>query len=133
MSFTTKLKVHGFHLDSFGHVNNARYLEFLEAARWDWLAASDCMQVLQQEQVVFAIVNININYKAEARLGDVLDISCAVGRLGEKSVQLTQEVRRERDQVVVADATITFVFMDVRTRQARPVEGRLRELMLAAV
>ena len=30
----TKIKVRGFHLDVYQHVNNARYLEFLEEARW---------------------------------------------------------------------------------------------------
>ena len=29
----TKIKVRGFHLDVYQHVNNARYLEFLEEAR----------------------------------------------------------------------------------------------------
>ena len=28
------IKVRGYHLDLYGHVNNARYLEFLEEARW---------------------------------------------------------------------------------------------------
>ena len=32
-----ELTVRGFHCDMFAHVNNARYLEFLEDARWDWL------------------------------------------------------------------------------------------------
>lgn len=28
------VRVLNYHLDGYGHVNNARYLEFLEAARW---------------------------------------------------------------------------------------------------
>ena len=31
----TDIRVRGYHLDLYGHVNNARYLEFLEEARWD--------------------------------------------------------------------------------------------------
>lgn len=31
----TQIKVRGYHLDVYQHVNNARYLEFLEEARWD--------------------------------------------------------------------------------------------------
>ena len=30
----TEIMVRGYHLDMFGHVNNARYLEFLEEGRW---------------------------------------------------------------------------------------------------
>ena len=31
----TQIKVRGYHLDVYQHVNNARYTEFLEEARWD--------------------------------------------------------------------------------------------------
>jgi thioesterase III len=34
MVHTIDIKVRGYHLDVFSHVNNARYLEFLEEARW---------------------------------------------------------------------------------------------------
>lgn len=36
----TQIKVRGYHLDVYQHVNNARYLEFLEEARWDGLEKS---------------------------------------------------------------------------------------------
>ena len=31
----TAIKVRGYHADLYGHVNNARYLELLEEARWN--------------------------------------------------------------------------------------------------
>lgn len=31
------LRVRGYHLDGYGHVNNARYLEFMEEGRWAFL------------------------------------------------------------------------------------------------
>ena len=31
------VRVRNYHLDGYGHVNNARYLEFLEEARWAFL------------------------------------------------------------------------------------------------
>lgn len=36
-----KLTVRNYHLDGYGHVNNARYLEFLEEARWAFLKNAD--------------------------------------------------------------------------------------------
>ncbi len=33
---TTTVKVRGYHLDIYQHVDNACYLEFLEEARWAW-------------------------------------------------------------------------------------------------
>ena len=40
----TQIKVRGYHLDVYQHVNNARYLEFLEEARWDGLENSESFQ-----------------------------------------------------------------------------------------
>jgi acyl-CoA thioesterase FadM len=28
------------HLDTFGHVNNATYLDLFEAARWEWITSN---------------------------------------------------------------------------------------------
>ena len=36
MSEAHRILVHNCHLDGYGHVNNARYLEFLEQARWTY-------------------------------------------------------------------------------------------------
>ena len=36
-TYSSDITVRGFHIDVFGHTNNARYLEFMEIARWDAL------------------------------------------------------------------------------------------------
>ena len=69
----TQIKVRGYHLDVYQHVNNARYLEFLEEARWDGLENSESFQWLTAHNIAFVVVNININYRRPAVLGDVLD------------------------------------------------------------
>lgn len=46
------------HLDTFGHVNNARYLEIFEEARWDWITGRgfgfDTIHELQQGPTVLS-------------------------------------------------------------------------------
>ena len=72
---TMVLKVRGFHVDVFGHVNHARYLEFLEEARWtffeEWPALT---AALHAWGIVHAVVNINIDYKSQATVGHLLRI-----------------------------------------------------------
>lgn len=65
----TQIKVRGYHLDVYQHVNNARYLEFLEEARWDGLENSESFQWLTAHNIAFVVVNININYRRPAVLG----------------------------------------------------------------
>ena len=63
MIHTIDIKVRGYHLDLYRHVNNARYLEFLEEARWSFLESKGNIDYLHERGYTFALVNININYR----------------------------------------------------------------------
>jgi thioesterase-3 len=105
------ITVRGFHIDVFGHVNNARYLEFLEDARWCIYA--DMLTELQRRQLALAIVNININYRKEALLHQVLRITAEVTRLGNTSFTISQQVLAvDEPTIVFADATLVCVILD---------------------
>ncbi|KAJ9433979.1 thioesterase-3 [Candidatus Pantoea symbiotica] len=123
----TTIKVRGYHLDVYQHVNNARYLEFLEEARWQWLEDVDAFHWLIEQQLAFVVVNININYRRPAVLGDVLNIESEVSQLGGKSGVIAQRVLLASDNSVVADAALTFVCIDLRTQKAVPLEGELHQ------
>ncbi|WP_420209682.1 YbgC/FadM family acyl-CoA thioesterase, partial [Escherichia coli] len=114
-----------FHLDVYQHVNNARYLEFLEEARWDGLENSESFQWLTAHNIAFVVVNININYRRPAVLGDVLTVTSQVQQLNGKSGVLSQVVTLDPEGQVVADALITFVCIDLKTQKALPLEGEL--------
>lgn len=127
----TTIKVRGYHLDVYQHVNNARYLEFLEEARWQWLEDVDAFHWLMEQKLAFVVVNININYRRPAVLGDVLNIESEVSKLNGKSGIISQRVLLASDNSVVADAALTFVCIDLRTQKAVPMEGELRDRLAA--
>ena len=127
----TTIKVRGYHLDVYQHVNNARYLEFLEEARWQWLEDVDAFHWLMDQKLAFVVVNININYRRPAVLGDVLHIESKVSQLNGKSGIISQRVLLAGDNTVVADAALTFVCIDLRTQKAVPMEGELRDRLSA--
>ncbi|NTX69065.1 YbgC/FadM family acyl-CoA thioesterase [Lelliottia amnigena] len=123
----TQIKVRGYHLDVYQHVNNARYLEFLEEARWDGLENSESFRWLTAQNIAFVVANININYRRPAVLGDRLTVTSQVQQLNSKSGVLSQVVTLDPEGQVVADALITFVCIDLKTQKALPLEGELRE------
>ncbi|MFN2049762.1 acyl-CoA thioesterase [Pantoea agglomerans] len=123
----TTIKVRGYHLDVYQHVNNARYLEFLEEARWEWLEEVEAFHWLQEQKLAFVVVNININYRRPAVLGDVLTIESEITQLNGKSGIIAQRVLLAGQETVVADAALTFVCIDLRTQKAVALEGELRE------
>ncbi|MBS0054314.1 thioesterase family protein [Yersinia sp. Marseille-Q3913] len=123
----THIKVRGFHIDVFQHVNNARYLEFLEEARWEWLDGEPAAQWMAENQIAFIVVNINISYRRPAVLGDLLRIDSQLLRLNGKSGVMKQIVSLEPESIPVADAELTFVCIDLNSQKALPIEGELRE------
>ncbi len=126
MSHTIDIKVRGYHLDLFRHVNNARYLEFLEEARWNLLENRGNMDLLEQHGYTFAVVNININYRRAAFMGEILQIATSVKTIGTRSCVMHQRVTLKDSDTVVADADVTFVIVDTHTDKAAPLEGELR-------
>ncbi|MBK4714560.1 YbgC/FadM family acyl-CoA thioesterase [Tenebrionibacter intestinalis] len=123
----TQIKVRGYHLDVYQHVNNARYLEFLEEARWEALENQAAFQWLTARNIAFVVVNININYRRPAVLGDVLNIVSSLEQLNGKSGVLRQDIYLQPQGPLVADALITFVCIDRNTQKTLALEGELRQ------
>lgn len=125
----TEITVRGYHLDLYAHVNNARYLEFLEEARWQTYDKKFETAGLAAMGLALVIVNININYRKPAMLGDILNIVNTIQRIGTKSVTIRQHMFLKGSNVTVVDADVTVVMMDMKTGKAVPIEGRLLELL----
>ncbi|SDO00176.1 thioesterase-3 [Halomonas shengliensis] len=133
-STRTTLRVRGYHLDGYGHVNNARYLEFLEEGRWAYFdARPELFARLQRGDIAFVAVNLNIDYCASAVAGDDLAIDSRLCELGSRSARMAQEIRRVADDALISRATITFVLLDVAANRAIPIEGELRTLLAPLV
>ncbi len=126
MSHTIEIKVRGYHLDLYRHVNNARYLEFLEEARWSFLESKSDLDYLQDNGYAFALVNININYRRAAFMGEVLQIVTSVKSIGTRSCIMHQIVTLQGSDTLVADADVTFVIVDTHTEKAALLDGELR-------
>ncbi len=123
-----EIKVRGYHLDVYQHVNNARFLEMLEEARWSHYEAYP-PKLFIEKGWGFVVVNINIDYKNPAVLGDVLNIQTELSRIGGSSLTLRQEVSIKETGVLAAGADVTFVIIDLNTKNVLPVEGELLEVL----
>lgn len=123
----TRIKIRGYHLDLYGHVNNARYLEFLEEARWSMFDDRIDLASWQKRGLALIVVKITINYRRAVSLGEVIQIRSALSELGRKSATIRQEVFLEGSDVLVADADVTFVIADAENERALPLEGDIAE------
>lgn len=126
----TQITVRGWMLDLYGQVSNARFMEFLEEARWNHFEGFFESGMFIDLGLAFVLVNANINYRAGSNLGDVLKVSTRISRIGTKSITLTHEVLRISDKRLILDGEVTFVVKDLEKGIAVPITGRMRDMFL---
>ncbi|GAB4408837.1 MAG: thioesterase family protein [Bacteroidia bacterium] len=114
----------------YGQVSNARFLEFLEEARWDYFEGFFESGMFIDLGLAFMLVNVNINYRSAAHLGDALEIETSIKRIGEKSVTLYHTVQNRQTRKTVLDGEVTFVVKDLEKDVAVPITGRMRDMFL---
>jgi thioesterase-3 len=128
MEVTIQLIVRSTEIDVNGHVNNAKYLEYLEWGREEWYDTAGLhYEVFSQMGIQTVTVNININYRQECKQGDKLSVQTRSANIGHTSYVLQQEISNQRGELC-ADASVTCVTMDLITRKSREVPQQLRNL-----
>jgi thioesterase-3 len=127
MSHEMTVRVRGYHCDYYGHVNNARYLELLEEARWRWAESVMDLPAWQAAGFGFVVAGIDIRYRRPAPAGMLLLVRSDILRLGAKVGVFRQEVLEAEGGRLLAEADVTFAVIDTRTGRALPLEGRADE------
>ena len=113
-------------MDAFGHVNNAAYLRYLEDARIDWLNSLD--KSWESDDKGPAVVNININFRREIRFPTTIRVKLTISQASEKRVLNHYViVDRNNPETVFADAELTLVWIDRKTRRSIPVPAMIRQ------
>lgn len=126
----TEITVRSWTLDLYGQVSNAKFLEFLEEARWNHFQGFFESGMFLDLGLAFVLVNVNIDYRRSARLGDILDIDTSITRIGGKSITLSHSIVMRSSQKKVLDGSVTFVVKDLEKGVAVPITGRIRDMFL---
>ncbi|MBW1650479.1 MAG: acyl-CoA thioesterase [Deltaproteobacteria bacterium] len=112
MKKNIEIKIRGYHLDFYGHVNNARYLEFLEEARWEAYGTVINSDFFKKNGISFIVVNININYRIPATIDQNIIIESSIKKVGNKSITVYQNIILKETGKTTADADVTCVLID---------------------
>jgi YbgC/YbaW family acyl-CoA thioester hydrolase len=106
-------------IDVNGHLNNARYVEYLEWGREEWYDRQGFpYDRLLALGAITVVVNLNLNFRQPCRQGDRLRVVTWPQRRGRTSFAFGQRIERE-DGAAAADAVVTLVTIDPQTRRPR--------------
>lgn len=129
MNSITEVKIRGYHLDFYSHVNNARYLEFLEEGRWDFFSDFLYNDLRKKVDWQIVVVNININFRGSVKLGDTLIIETYLKKISKKNFTLIQKCILKGSDTVAADALIKMVAVHKRLQKAVTVDEEVKKLL----
>lgn len=105
--------------DPMGHVNNAAYSTYLEQARIAVLGGLE----------PFILARVEIDFRAELRPGEEVDIRSRCSRIGTKSFDLEHELWAAGR--LVAEARSVLVGYDYRAGASVPLTDDLRRRLAA--
>jgi acyl-CoA thioester hydrolase len=100
--------------DAMGHVNNAVYSTYLEEARIGVLGGLSA----------FILARVEIDFRAELRMGEEVEVRTRCGRIGTKSFDLEHVI--SAGARVVAEARSVLVSYDYKRGTSVPIPDELR-------
>ena len=117
MKHYAQLIVRTYECDSYGHVNNAVYLHYLEFARMEFLKqiGFDYKGMVDAGYFLY-VTHVDIHYKNSAVLDDHLTIEVDSIKLGAVSGTFRQVIRKD-DGTVCAEAEVSWASVDSKTRR----------------
>jgi thioesterase III len=105
------------HLDTFGHVNNATYLELFEEARWDWITQNGYgLAQVQALRKGPTILEINVTFKRELRNRQIIEIVSWMDAYPSRVGTCIQQIFAE-DAQLCCEARFTIGLFDLEQRK----------------
>ena len=101
--------VRGFHCDAYGHVNNARYAEFFEEARWQCIDDNGVRTMLEDLHLQFFLVSLKIDFKRGLIPGQEIEILTETTEIQGKSIVFLQQILDVKTGKLLTEARVTFV------------------------
>ena len=110
--FSYELTVRGNELDSFGHVNNAVYLNYLEQARWDILRQKKLLKEWKEKGFLLAVIDLHIRYMKELKLFDIIVVETSMEKI-EPYLVFHQKIKHKETGRTMAKSEVKTLLLDV--------------------
>jgi acyl-CoA thioester hydrolase len=134
--FSWLARVYWEDTDGGAIVYYANYLRFLERSRTEWLRAlgASQTQLARELGILFAVVSLQVDYRAPARLDDELEITCEPRPEGAASLRFAQRIYRAgradaSAAGLLVEADVRVACVDARSLRPR----RLPQFLLDAM
>jgi acyl-CoA thioester hydrolase len=124
-----RVKIYYHHTDCGGVVYYARYLEFLEEARTEFLEQRGILiKELIKQGIVFAISHQEIDYKSPAFYGDTLQIETQLTKISGVRLEFEYEIKNQSGKLIATAGTVMACMSS--TFKPKPIPEEVRKKLL---
>lgn len=129
--FFFPLQVRYGDLDPQWHVNNSRYLTYMEQARFSYLTHLGLFDGESFMELGLIIADAHISFLAPITLGQKVRVGMRTTRIGNKSLNFEYLIEDETSRQALARGEVVGVAYDYHTNATIPVPQRWREAIMA--
>jgi acyl-CoA thioester hydrolase len=116
-------------LDPQGHVNNAKYLTYMEQARISYIHHLGLWKGGSFLEVGIILADIHITFHNSVQFGQPVQVGVSVVRLGNKSMEM-QYLMEDADQgLKLATGASVLVAYDYHNQQSIPIPDEWRKVI----
>ena len=131
-AFVWPVRVYYEDTDAGGVVYYANYLKFMERARTEWLRTRGLEQdvLLKEQDLVFAVRSLSIDYIRPARLDDLLQVRVTVSKLRRASIVFEQTINRvhnSESEDILTIGQVKVVSLAATSFKPKPIPLTLRK------
>jgi acyl-CoA thioester hydrolase len=118
-------------LDPQGHVNNAKYLTYMEQARIQYIKNLGLWKSNSFLDVGIILAEARVTYRVPIQYGTEIKVGVRVSRLGNKSLDMEYSLQDSATGREMANGSSVLVAYDYRSQQTIPIPDDWR-LKIAA-
>lgn len=132
--FLLPVRVYYEDTDAGGVVYHARYLNYFERGRTELLRALGFEQddLMSEEDVLFAVRSMNIEYHKPARFNDELVVTSWIEHMRKASVTFGQAISRKGQQEILCSLQARVACLGASKLRPRPIPADIQNAMEAA-
>ena len=127
MKYSFKTNVRGYELDSYGHVNNAVYVNYTEQARWEILKNAGLLESFLERKLLLVVTETNIRYMRELKLFDEIEINTEI-KYDAPYLVFNHEIVNLTNDLKAAKAEVKTLLID-KDRIPQDIPGELLSLI----
>jgi acyl-CoA thioester hydrolase len=116
-------------IDPQGHVNNAKFLTYMEQARVFYFKQLKLWEGGSFQNFGIILADVQITFKKAIQFGDPIRVGVRISQMGNKSMSSEYRIENSRDASLFASGSSVLVAYDYQAKKSVPIPAEWRNLI----